>query len=123
METGSLAASAARRLWDGVSPSPLLSSFSFRALEAARVQAPDFDRGLLSDRIGSDRLESAKALGCTSVHCNWEHLTQSRCAEVRRAGYWLLCYTVNDPGVARRLFAWGVDAIFTDRPDLIAPGP
>jgi len=28
---------------------------------------------------------------------------------------------VNDPDTARRLFSWGVDAIFTDRLDLIGP--
>jgi len=36
---------------------------------------------------------------------------------VKRAGFALLCYTVNDTESARRLFSWGVDAIFTDRLD------
>jgi glycerophosphoryl diester phosphodiesterase len=40
---------------------------------------------------------------------------------VKRAGLGLLCYTVNDASVARRLFSWGVDAIFTDRLDLFPP--
>jgi glycerophosphoryl diester phosphodiesterase len=31
----------------------------------------------------------------------------------------VLCYTVNDPQRARELFGWGVDAIVTDRLDLI----
>jgi len=36
----------------------------------------------------------------------------------------LLCYTVNEPATARRLFfPWGIDAIFTDRLDLIPPLP
>ena len=39
---------------------------------------------------------------------------------VRAAGYWILCYTVNDPAIVRVLFDWGVDAIVTDRLDLIA---
>jgi glycerophosphoryl diester phosphodiesterase len=56
-----------------------------------------------------------------SVHCNQQHLTQTQAEEVKRAGYWLLCYTVNDAATARRLFSWGVDAIFTDRLDLIPP--
>ena len=34
---------------------------------------------------------------------------------IRSAGYGLAVWTVNDPAQARQLFAWGVDAVFTDR--------
>jgi glycerophosphoryl diester phosphodiesterase len=37
---------------------------------------------------------------------------------VRAAGYGLFCYTVNEPGRARMLLDWGVDAFCTDRIDL-----
>ena len=40
---------------------------------------------------------------------------------MRDAGYWLACWTVNDPEIARVLFDWGVDAVITDRLDLIGP--
>ena len=56
-----------------------------------------------------------------SVHCNCKYLTEAQADEVRGAGYWLLCYTVNEPAIARRLFSWGIDAIFTDRLDLMPP--
>jgi len=39
---------------------------------------------------------------------------------VLKAGYGLAVWTVNDVALAKRLFAWGVDAIFTDRLDLIS---
>jgi glycerophosphoryl diester phosphodiesterase len=120
-ETGAVAAKLARELWGGALPSPLLSSFQRSALESARSIAPEFDRGYLTDRIEPDCLVAAGALGCVSVHCNAAHLTQAQAAEIRRSGYWLLCYTVNDPDVARRIFSWGVNAIFTDRLDLIPP--
>ncbi len=38
--------------------------------------------------------------------------------EVCNAGYPLACYTVNRRDEAVRLFALGVSAVFTDRPDL-----
>lgn len=120
-ETGAVAAKLAQELWRGTSPSPLLSSFQRSALESARSLAPEFDRGYLTDRIEPDGLETAGALGCVSVHCNAAHLTQAQAGEIRRSGYWLLCYTVNDPDVVRRIFSWGVNAIFTDRLDLIPP--
>lgn len=121
-ETGAIAAKLAQALWHGVSPAPLLSSFHPASLAAARESAPGLARGFLTERIEPGWVETASALGCASLHCNCEYLTQAQADEVRTAGYWLLCYTVNDPDSARRLFSWGVNAIFTDRPDLIAPG-
>jgi glycerophosphoryl diester phosphodiesterase len=38
---------------------------------------------------------------------------------VRGAGLSLLTYTVNEPGRALELFAWGVDSVISDRPDAI----
>jgi glycerophosphoryl diester phosphodiesterase len=114
-ETGAIAAKLAQALWHGV-------SFHPASLAAARESAPGLARGFLTERIEPGWVETASALGCASLHCNCEYLTQAQADEVRTAGYWLLCYTVNDPDSARRLFSWGVNAIFTDRPDLIAPG-
>src|SRR2546426_3250788 len=118
-ETGAVAAKLAAEIWRGVSPAPLLSSFQRTALEAARAAAPELDRGFLTDRIEPDWREAAQALRCVSVHCNCEYLTPAQAKEIRGAGYWLLCYTANDPETVRRLLSWGVDAIFTDRLDLI----
>jgi glycerophosphoryl diester phosphodiesterase len=120
-ETAVAVAKVASGCWDGASPAPLLSSFERISLEVARAAAPELDRGYLTERIGSGWAEAARALGCVSVHCNCKYLTEAQAEEVRGAGYWLLCYTVNEPAIARRLFSWGVDAIFTDRLDLIPP--
>ena len=119
-ETAVAVAKLALKLWSAP-PAPLLSSFEAVSLDAARAAAPDLDRGYLTDRLAPGWIEAARALGCVSVHCNSKHLTQAQADEVRGAGYWLLCYTVNEPATTRRLFSWGVDAIFTDRPDLIPP--
>ena len=40
-------------------------------------------------------------------------------AEAAAAGVPVLCYTVNDAGAARRLFARGVRSVFSDRLDLL----
>ncbi len=55
------------------------------------------------------------------LHANHRHLSASRVAEIKAAGAWLFCYTVNEPARARDLLAWGVDAFCTDRIDLIGP--
>jgi len=104
-------------------PLPLLSSFSLAALAAARRAAPGLRQGVLFTRVPADWREILQRLGAFSLHCEHRHLDAGLARAIRDAGYGLLCYTVNDPARARELLDWGVDAICTDRIDLIAPGP
>jgi glycerophosphoryl diester phosphodiesterase len=41
--------------------------------------------------------------------------------DAHRAGLGVQVWTVDDEADARRLIAWGVDALITDRPDLMVP--
>jgi glycerophosphoryl diester phosphodiesterase len=100
---------------------PLLSSFSAVALEAARDATPDLPRALLMSTLTAGWQRPAGALGLCAVHINHKNLTHECAAEIKRAGFGLFCYTVNDPARARELFGWGVDAFCTDRIDLIGP--
>lgn len=100
---------------------PLLSSFSREALAAARDAVPGLPRGLLLGAIAADWQAELERLACVALHCNHARLTQAQARAVKDAGYWLFCYTVNDPARARELFDWGVDAFCTDRIDLVAP--
>jgi glycerophosphoryl diester phosphodiesterase len=100
---------------------PLLSSFSFEALIAARDAAPDVPRGYLLDRIPADWEAQARQLGAVAIHTNHKHLTPAMAAAVKAAGYGLFCYTVNDPARAREILLWGVDGFCTDRIDSIGP--
>ena len=120
-ETGELVAAMSGQLWRAAPLAPLLSSFSMDALEAAAAAAPGLARGLLVEAIPEDWHDAVARLGCVSLHCDYRHLTEARAQAVKEAGYALLCYTVNDPATARELFAWGVDAVVTDRLDPIPP--
>ena len=100
---------------------PLLSSFSPVALAAAQQAAPDLPRALLLDVLPSDWQAQAEALGAVAIHTNQKHLTPSLAWQVKDAGFGLFCYTVNDPARARQIIGWGVDAMCTDRIDLIGP--
>lgn len=100
---------------------PLFSSFKKAALIAARAAAPDIPRGYLLDRIPENWRAELEDVGAVALHTNHKHLTPELAAAVKDAGYWLFCYTVNEPARAREILGWGVDAFCTDRIDLIGP--
>ena len=119
-ETGRAIALAARELWQGQT-APLLSSFSYQALETAMAAAPELPRGLLLDAWQDNWRELTAALDCVSIHLNHRLLDAARTAALKAAGLRILVYTVNNPARARELLSWGVDAICTDRIDIIGP--
>jgi glycerophosphoryl diester phosphodiesterase len=118
-ETGRLVAEAGAQLPVG---SVLLSSFSEAALCAARAAAPQLPRGLLVEAVPDDWRVRLDALGAVALHAYADLLTATQAAAVKAAGFGLMVYTVNDPAQARELFAMGVDAVCTDRLDLMEPG-
>lgn len=99
----------------------LLSSFSVQALQAAQAAAPGVTLGLLVEAVPSDWHQRLDQLGAVALHAQASQLTAAHAGAIKDAGFGLMCYTVNDPEQARTLFAWGVDAICTDRLDLIGP--
>ena len=120
VETGRAIAQAAAQLWQGQT-APLLSSFSYEALEAAMQVEPELPRGLLLHSWDKQWQEKTTALDCVSIHLNHKVLSAARVAELKAAGLRILAYTVNNPERARALLKWGVDAICTDRIDIIGP--
>jgi glycerophosphoryl diester phosphodiesterase len=120
-ETGKAVALACRELWQGSALKPVLSSFSLAALRAAIQTVPELPYGYLVDDIPPQWTATMRELKCISLHCNEKKLTRDVAAAIKDAGYGLLTWTFNDPQRARELFGWGVDAIFTDRLDVIGP--
>ncbi len=116
--TGRLVGQACRTLPVG---SVLLSSFSPVALEAARAAAPDVPRAWLVEAVPPDWQEQLACLGAIALHARADLLRDGHIRAIHASGAVLMAYTVNDPEQARRLFARGVDALCTDRPDLIGP--
>ncbi|PTB18205.1 glycerophosphodiester phosphodiesterase [Trinickia symbiotica] len=112
-------ATEAARLWAGAMLPPLLSSFSFEALAAARGAAPALPRGLLFGGVPADWRSQTAALECVSLHADHRKLDARLVEQIKAEGLFILAYTVNDPARARELAQWGVDTICTDRIDLI----
>ena len=113
-ETGERVARLAAGWWRDAPVAPLLSSFSFEALMAAKEAAPRLPRAWLASRFSEEDWERMAALEAVSVHTNHTKLDPANIGRLHARGYRVLAYTVNEVGIAERLFEAGIDGLFTD---------
>jgi len=118
-ETARVVVETLRRCWPAHLPQPLLSSFKDASLAAAYQAAPEFVRALLIGRLADDWRQRAEAVAAAAINTDGKRLTAVRAVEIRRAGYALGVYTIDDGDVARALVGMGADCIITDAPDVI----
>lgn len=107
------------RFWPQDKKWPLISSFDLSALTLCRSLAPEIPLGLLMDVWDDNGLQQAEELGCFSIHLSRRAASQKRVALIKERGYAVYVYTVNWKWQATKLFKWGVDAVFSDYPDLL----
>ena len=112
--TGREVARAAAELWKDAEIPPLLSSFSFEALMAAREAVPHLPRGFLTKDIVPEDWRRLEELEATAVHTDHRTLRTESLEKARAKGLRVLVYTVNDAARAESLFGSGVDSIVTD---------
>jgi glycerophosphoryl diester phosphodiesterase len=115
--TGAAVADLLARTWPADLGHLLISSFMHGALAAARDRAPHIARGILFRRVPRHWRSVAAGLGCVTIHADHQRFRPAVLSEIRRAGYPLLAYTVNDPERAKTLFDFGVNSVFSDVPD------
>lgn len=112
--------SAINRHWPLSKAPPLVSSFELDALTLCRALAPEMPLGFLMHEWDAQWQTKAEELSCYSVHVNQQILDANRAKAIKAQGFQLLAYTVNRKSRALRLFDWGVDAVFSDYPDLLS---
>ena len=130
--TRELAQAVVAAIWRaGAAERVCLGSFGGRVLRAAREAAPDIATSASREEVRWAVYRS---------RCRWPvrgaryggyqipevagttRLVSPRfVADAHQAGLGLQVWTVDTPDDARRLLGWGVDALITDRPDLIVP--
>ena len=115
--TGAVVGELLARTWPADPAHLLISSFQRDALAAARDRAPHISRGILFRGIPKNWRKIAAGLGCVTMHVDQQRLRPTILSEIRRAGYPLLAYTVNNPERAKILFDIGVKSVFSDFPD------
>lgn len=107
------------RYWPMDKKLPIVSSFDKDALTLCRSLSPEMPLGFLLDRWEDDWLTQAKKLNAYSVHLSRAATTRARVRAIKAEGFKVFVYTVNSQRQARTLLNWGVDALFSDYPDLL----
>ncbi|MDR3528338.1 MAG: glycerophosphodiester phosphodiesterase family protein [Rhizomicrobium sp.] len=105
-------------------PAPEADPPSETALQMLRYWAHEgispWAAGYDAVHYGGSILEAVKAAGGDGWDPMWVDLNEDTVSEARRLGLKLGTWTVNDPEQMRLLSCLGLDAIYTDRPDLFA---
>lgn len=105
----------------GLQESIMFSSFFALNLSRARSHLPKVPRGLLAfpGLLGAWARSFGFAFGrYQALHPNLKDTTHQQIQRVHRLRRRIHVWTVNAAEDMRRLFNWGVDAIFTDDPQL-----
>lgn len=101
-----------------------VSSMDPRALRTVLERKPGAVRGLIV--LGPpdlEDLEMAKELGCRWLNADHDFLTDATIEEMRRHGFRIGAWTVNDPDTAQALEAKGVECIITDEASVLKAVP
>ena len=107
----------------GLQKRVMFSSFFASNLSRANAYLPDVPRGLLAFRglLGAWARSFGFAFGrYQALHPYFTDVTPQQVQRVHRLNRRIHVWTVNAEEDMRRLFLWGVDAIFTDDPQLAA---
>lgn len=100
----------------------VLSSFSREALAVARDALPGAPRALIVCAVPTDWHHQTQLLQCRNLHMAAPLLDAQQASDITEAGLGLYCFTVNQVDEAKRLFAMGVDGVFTDYPAELLKG-
>jgi glycerophosphoryl diester phosphodiesterase len=105
-----------QRLWPSHADKPLVSSFAYDSLRVAHALAPEFPRAVLVEEVPENWRALCEGVEAVALNPWHKTLTPEWTKAIKKAGYKVIAYTVNDTPRARELFDWGVDAVFSDVP-------
>lgn len=100
----------------GLDAQVIYSSFDHVRLRDIRRDHPGARIGLLYDEYLVDPWLYAQYLGADALHPIYVSIDEALVQKTTALGIAVHVWTVNDPEVASRLAAWGVNAIMTDYP-------
>lgn len=95
-------------------------SFDARVVRRIKAQAPELEVGLIAARASARIVERALWARASLISLGVTALTAESVEMCRQANLKVSVWTVDDPAQMRRVIQLGVDAIVTNRPDVLA---
>jgi glycerophosphoryl diester phosphodiesterase len=102
-------------------PLPLISSFDLSFLILLRQQEKHLPIGYLIEAFEPDSFEIFEKHTFTTIHCDATTLRDTDLEQAVKLNIPVLLYTINEPKQAEPWLEKGVNAVFSDRPDLFIP--
>lgn len=99
-------------------PIPLVSSFNLKFLQYLRKLNANIPIGYLVESFEHNTIQIAIKNNFTTIHCDVKNILQKNIDDCKKYNFPVLLYTVNDADVGRYWLNKGIDAIFTDNPNL-----
>ena len=104
-------------------PNYFFSSFDISSLKFVKKNFPNSPRGFLIDNYSfydkKDIVEICKELRCFCVGIDSNIANKNNINFFKKNKLKVNVYTINNLKFAKKLFLFGVNSIFTDRPDLV----
>jgi glycerophosphoryl diester phosphodiesterase len=94
-------------------------SFDHRVARRVHDLAPDIPVGVLQTSYPVDPVRPVRDARARDLWQHWELIDAELIDRVHDEGGRVIAWTVNDPAVAERLAAWGIDGICTDLPGMM----
>jgi len=97
----------------------ILTSFKHQWLIEALMQNPKLRTGALWGRLPADVVQQTKQLGLHALHIWHEWIDQQLVSDAHQLGLFVRAWNTDKEEDMRRLINLGVDAIGSDRPDVL----
>jgi glycerophosphoryl diester phosphodiesterase len=95
----------------------LISSFNWKELESMRSYNPNIAIAVLTENDPLEAISVAKQLNAVAINPNFRTLTPQNVKEIKKQGFKVYTWTVNEPDNINRMKKLGVDGIFTNYPE------
>jgi len=97
----------------------LISSFNWKELQLFRELNKNIAIGILTEEEPLDAITIAKELKAMTIHPDFQTLTQEKVTAIKKEGFQVYTWTVNDFDAINKMKAFGVDGIITNYPDRV----
>lgn len=98
----------------------IISSFNHESIQRFHQLQPAIQKGVLFGSLVVHIDSYVHSLPGDAMHIHYAHMYRNTIQKALKNGSTVRAFTVNDPIIARQLQAAGVEAVFTDVPDMMS---